>query len=134
MKKVKEYVYSKILKLDQINTPTQLSESTNTVGNTNNNYNNSGGGSSAHLHNNNNDANNNNNYKSTDINNYMNNTNHHDKNNSIGDSSGGGVGGQVASKDTMANAQRMIELICSDQVFLDKKLLKKNNVRFFKNI
>lgn len=106
MKKVKEYVYSKILKLDQVNsTNTQLSETTNTLGLTTTNSSTSGGQQ--------NDTNNNN-YKSTEINA----NNSYDKNNvgGGGDSTSGGTGGGGASKDTIANAQRIIELICSDQV------------------
>lgn len=95
MKKVKEYVYSKILKLDQTSgQQQQLNESTNTMVNNQQLQNDT-----------------NNNYKTNEVN-----QNNYDKANNIGESSSSSSSSAGPSKDTISNAQRIIELICSDQV------------------
>ena len=95
VKKVKEYVYSKILKLDQTSgQQQQLNESTNTMGNNQQLQNDT-----------------NNNYKTSEVN-----QNNYDKANNIGESSSSSSSSAGPSKDTISNAQRIIELICSDQV------------------
>ena len=110
VKKVKEYVYSKILKLDQTSgQQQQLNESTNTMGNNQQLQNDT-----------------NNNYKTNEVN-----QNNYDKANNIGESSSSSSSSAGPSKDTISNAQRIIELICSDQV---KKTLLFTTQHFSLNI